>query len=496
LAVKSESALRINPSLFYTLYRPSRCDLRLYLSQKKFETAQPTAFEQVIFRLGERHEKTHLSTFPEFVNLTGKRVTRTLEEIHKGSLVIYQGELRTQFLIEDKKIEIAGVPDFIIKEGSDYFIRDCKLSRNVTEDKHPEIQRQLRLYGWLFEKITGRRPSRLEVLKGDGSIEVISFGDDALISSYLREVLGIISLTQEPYSPIGWSKCTSCGYNDFCMTKAIKSNSVDLVPDVDQNLARRLRELKVVTIEELLAGFDEVALSQLKRQWGAREQKVGRKAEGILLQARAMIEKKEIIVKRPEIPILSNYVMFDLEGLPPQLDEIEKVYLWGMQIFGDKPSAFLYSLAEMREEGDRKGWEDFLKMATQVFEEYGDIPFVHWASYEKSKMNMYIKRYGDRGGVAQRVLNNLCDLLPITKNAVVLPQPSYSLKVVEKHVGFRRSQDEYGGDWSIAKYIEAVETEDETKRQSLMDEILKYNEEDLKATWAVLEWLRTVSQIS
>lgn len=86
----------------------------------------------------------------------------------------------------------------------------------------------------------------------------------------------------------------------------------------------------------------------------------------------------------------------------------------------------------------------------------------------------------------------MVDLLSVTKDAVILPQPSYSLKVVEKHVGFKRSQDEYGGDWSIAKYIEAVETEDEKERQSIMDEIIKYNEEDLKATWVVFEWLKTL----
>ena len=49
---------------------------------------------------------------------------------------------------------------------------------------------------------------------------------------------------------------------------------------------------------------------------------------------------------------------------------------------------------------------------------------------------------------------------------------------------------EFGGDWSIVQYIRAVETEDENLRQEIMDEILKYNEEDLKATWAVLQWLR------
>ncbi len=42
----------------------------------------------------------------------------------------------------------------------------------------------------------------------------------------------------------------------------------------------------------------------------------------------------------------------------------------------------------------------------------------------------------------------------------------------------------------MAQYIEATETEDEDTRQKVMDTILKYNEEDLAATWAVLDWLR------
>jgi predicted RecB family nuclease len=47
-----------------------------------------------------------------------------------------------------------------------------------------------------------------------------------------------------------------------------------------------------------------------------------------------------------------------------------------------------------------------------------------------------------------------------------------------------------GGQWAMAMFVEATETSDESKRKQLMDEILKYNEEDLAATWAVFEWLR------
>ena len=43
----------------------------------------------------------------------------------------------------------------------------------------------------------------------------------------------------------------------------------------------------------------------------------------------------------------------------------------------------------------------------------------------------------------------------------------------------------------MAMFIEAVETRDESKRKQLMGEILKYNEEDLGATWAVFQWLRS-----
>jgi len=43
----------------------------------------------------------------------------------------------------------------------------------------------------------------------------------------------------------------------------------------------------------------------------------------------------------------------------------------------------------------------------------------------------------------------------------------------------------------MAKYIEATETEDEVLRTRVMDEILTYNQEDLAALWAALQWLKS-----
>ena len=61
---------------------------------------------------------------------------------------------------------------------------------------------------------------------------------------------------------------------------------------------------------------------------------------------------------------------------------------------------------------------------------------------------------------------------------------------MERLAGFERTQDEYGGDWSIAQYFRAIETADRKLRRELLAQILKYNEEDLDATWAVFQWLR------
>ena len=122
---------------------------------------------------------------------------------------------------------------------------------------------------------------------------------------------------------------------------------------------------------------------------------------------------------------------------------------------------------------------------------YGDaIPFVHWASYEKTHISQYIDRYGDPDGIAAHVKANLLDLLTVARDSVVLPLPSFSLKVIEKYIGYERTQAEYGGEWSMANFILATETSDEQLRAQIMEQILKYNDEDLKATWAVSAWLR------
>lgn len=359
----------------------------------------------------------------------------------------------------------------------------------MEREHHAEIALQLQLYGWLYERTTGVPPKHLQAHTGNGEIVDVPYDVGAAALSELSRILALKRLTAEPYEPIGWTKCDGCGFSGHCLPPAEARKDVSLVIDVDQGLARKLHGDGIETAYQLVTGFDAVRLSQFKRPWGDREQKVGKKAGKILMYAEVLATGRERLLGPAAIPTYENYVIFDLEGMPPHLDELEKIYLWGMQVFGKRPGPFTGVTAGFGSGGDREGWQKFLRAAAGIFADHGDIPFVHWAPYEKTHVKRYIDRYGDPDGIAARVLRNLLDLLPITKDAVALPIYSYSLKVVEKHIGFRRTLEGGGGQWAMAQFIKATETGDEAERNARMAEILKYNEEDLAATWAVFEWL-------
>jgi len=126
------------------------------------------------------------------------------------------------------------------------------------------------------------------------------------------------------------------------------------------------------------------------------------------------------------------------------LEDVTRIYLWGAQVFA-RGRRVPSSGEWIWDDGDEKCWKDFLALAAGIFNQYGDAPWVHYATYEATNIKEYIIRYGDPDGIAARVQANLLNLHPICKGSVILPIPSYSLKVIEKHIGFKRSQTEYGG---------------------------------------------------
>lgn len=474
---------------YHGYYQLKPCSLRVYLRAKGIEAAEPDAYHKLLQKLGQRHEQRHLSQFTHYFDARGD-VEETRKAYMQKENVIYQPAMKVK---HDKFGDIVGVPDFFIREDDGYLVRDCKLARRFSEEHHAEIFRQLELYGWLYEQSFGNPPLRLEAYMGDGQLQVVPY-QPARALEVLAFILGLEQLAEEPFEAVGWSKCLDCGYNEFCWDRAKERHDVAMLPGVDQALARALRGQKIIRYDDLLAQYNEATLSDVKKEVGGKLRKVGSAAGKILNHAGAFQSGKMIPLQSPALKKTANLVMFDVEGIPPHLEHSEKTYLWGLKVFGEKPRAYSPALAIVGVDGDRKGWEKFLVECAAIFAEYDSIPFVHWSPYEKTQLRKYVGKCGDGDGVAGRVLENLYDLHPVVENAFVIPTPSYGLKLIEQFAGYKRTLTETGGKWSMATYIEAVETEDPYQAARLMADILKYNEEDLDAMWFVYQWIVGKSQ--
>ena len=520
--------MRFKATDIYDYYRPSECERRVALrARKEPEQETDSPFDKLLRNLGHLHEAAHLATLPAVVDLNPDahdqptRERLTLESIRANAPAIYQPRFRLEFPLDGEPCELIGEPDFLIRDPArrGYVIRDSKLARNIGSRRHLAIPLQLKIYAFLFERLVGKPPLGLEVHAGTGEIVPVKYEGEEEVLEALRDHLRMRAKDLADYEPVGWNKCGGCGFEDRCWGEAEAAQDVALLPVVAQQRARDLHELGIKSIARIAAAVDDPAHHDYF--WiGKKKPKHKSFVSALLKSAEAHTSGKPVpIDDPPTLPIAPNYAMFDLEGLPPYADDLDRIYLWGVKVFGEKPSPYLPAQSGFGEDGDREGWFAFLELVARLFTEYGpDLPFIHWSPYEKTKVTDYINRYGDiplvpssnpavgaglappgqltapalldrATGVAAQLLTNLTDLLSITKSSYALPLPSYSLKVVDQYVGYRRTLTDANGAWSIAEYIKATETNDPVARAAIVNQILAYNEEDLDATWAVMKWL-------
>lgn len=481
----------------YDYHRPKKCERRVALRHRGAPASVRSEFTELLFRLGVRHERSHLETFGSVEDLSGihepeARQAATLSAIRSGTPAIYQGRLAASVVFDGERCQVVGEPDFLIFDGGRYRIRDSKLARHIDEKRHPEIVLQLQLYGWLYGQVVGSPAAALEVHAGTGEIVPVEFDGGEATLNFLRELRRMRLLPDDAYEPVGWSKCDGCVYRDLCWTEAEARKDVALLPHVDQKWARKLHDRGILDIASLAAAFHRPDLRDLfyDKATKKKPERIRASAASILESVEAHGSGTHRPIDHVVLPDPSAMVVLDLEGLPPYIDELEKIYLWGIKDFREASPRYLFAQAGFGPGGDLEGWKTFLDIVWHLIDSGSNPLFVHYGGYEKTKIELYLKRYGDPTGVAERLLGFLFDLYPAITNSVSLPVFSYGLKSVEKYIGFRRTIAEAHGAWAMSRYIEATETSDRILRDQIMGRILVYNEEDLDATRCVLEWLR------
>jgi predicted RecB family nuclease len=485
--------LHFNATDVYDYYKPSECARRVALKARGAPQQEiDTPFLKLLRNLGDRHEKAHLATLFGVVVLDtedpAERERLTLQAIRDGAASIYHPRFRLGMDLDGEPLELVGEPDFLLRDPEcvGYRIRDSKLARNIDAKRHRGIPLQLQIYGLLYERVVGTPPAALEVHTGKGEIVPIDYIGAEAVLAELRRHRVLRAGDPAAYEPVGLSKCGGCGYEDRCWDEAIVARDVSLLPPVDQKKARTLHARGITSIDQIPPAIDGPDSTYRDLFWqGKKSPRVTDTAARLRRFAEAFLAGKSVVIEPPDLPDPARCVFLDLEGLPPYLDELEKIYLWGIKDYRGEKARFLPALADFGPAGDRAGWERFLAAASNLLAATPDLRFVHWGGYEKTAIERYRDRYGD-SEIVDRLLAALVDLLAVTRASIVLPIAGYGLKRVEKLVGFDRKLV-YDGSRAMAGYIEACETQDSAVQESIVAEILAYNEEDLDATRAVLD---------
>ena len=145
--------------------------------------------------------------------------------------------------------------------------------------------------------------------------------------------------------------------------------------------------------------------------------------------------------------------------MPPQLDELEKIYLWGMQVFGEDPGPSAPRPPASAPHGDREGWESFLREAEEIFSRawrHPVRPLGDLRADEDRPLRRALRRPRRHRGAGQaQSARPSSDHLRVHRRArsrAMASSRSRSSPASSAQLA------DYGGDWSMARYIEATET--------------------------------------
>ena len=196
-------------------------------------------------------------------------------------------------------------------------------------------------------------------------------------------------------------------------------------------------------------------------------------------QAKMLVNNETYIIKKPDFPKVQNEIYFDVESDPTR----DIYYLLGFLVkSGDAKPEYKYFWANGKEE-ESKIWKQFLDFLAS----WDDFVIYHFAPYERQVFDRLKAQYGAPEVLERKFVGNTIDLHMKLVESVVLPLYFYTLKDVAKHIGFNWDAPDAGGAESVTWYNDWLDT----KGEDIKLKILRYNEDDVRATLLVKEWLET-----
>ncbi|MBI5654534.1 TM0106 family RecB-like putative nuclease [Candidatus Uhrbacteria bacterium] len=404
---------------------------------------------------------------PETADLE-KDFAQTLECMKKGAPLIYHGTLVSG--------EWAGRPDILARrEGESdlgawhYVPIDVKSTHDI--EKYQKFQ--LAFYAALLERIQARAPSETAIYNSDR--ECLYF-DPADIAEEFAGFMKDLETSIHGKKPelVLRKGCYDVGpWGNLCERSAKEADDIALLYNVNVTKLKTLRELGIRTIADA-AEMDPLAFT------GETKGLTLHSLDTIKLQAQALKSGSVIIRKPVELPAAEYEIHFDIESSPPHGID----YLYGLLIRepGKKDEYVRFVSRSSSEDAEGEMWRRFLAWLETLPPEY---VVYHYSPYELTRLKTLENRHGTSHWL-DLFRSHMVDLSIYVKHNVTFPLYFYGLKHVAKFLGFswRGALVKSGGE-SVDQFAKFLETSDE----AIIKAIIDYNEDDVRATAHLKDWL-------
>ncbi len=433
---------------------------------------------------------------------------------------------------------VRGVADFLVRVEAagdvpeHYEAVDAKLARQEAKPGHVL---QLCFYADALEALTGHRGEHIHLELGSGRTETIRLTQ---VDAYWRRMKGQLvralggaasaATVAEPCN-----HCNFCEFADVCNSGWRENDSLVFVAGIRSADRATLVESGIGTMAALAAvdidapenPIDVRHLDRLVHQADLQVRTRARSDESAplfeMVEQRSSTSDSETdgdtdgarpgepagfaALPRPD----EGDVFLDFEGHPFWKPEAGLFFLFGL-IERSDDSIAAHS-GDPRVGGPEHDWDfvDFwahdeaeessataalIQHLAQRRERFPDMHVYHYNHTERSAL----QRLTIEHGVAELALEELVatgclvDLYPIVRDVVRIGTESYGLKHVELLTPYQRSHDIDQGAGAVIEYERWTAEPDRARRdQTMLDRIARYNEDDVRATRAVRDWIAT-----
>lgn len=482
-----------HPHLWITddlLFNHLRCHRRAFLDVygQDVQRDPPSDYLQKLRQDSIAHQLTVLGDAPTHQPRYPSRdwqagATATLELMRQGVERIVRGVLLVQ---QADGICLVSCPDVLINHpGQSIFGDWLYVPTEIKLGKRPKLDYQLigTYHAYLLAAVQGAWSETSWLMlrqRGPYAIDLEQLLPK--MQAALDGCIQMIKTQQEPEVFIAHNRCDLCHWFSHCYGKAQQEEHLSLLPGVTPSRYIYLKQAGVTRLENLA----KLSPRHLESLPGFGSQV----AHKLILQAQSTLHQRALphspFQDNPDFPLLTEdelpthavELYFDIEAAPEQ----NLVYLHGVLVVDrHQQTDTFYPLLADAPDQEEAIWQKLWDLIWQ----YPDAPIFHFCPYEVQTVRRLAERYNDSLHDLDRVLDRFVDLHERVTRVATLPVESYALKPIARWLGFNWRDADANGAQSIYWYAQWLQTGD----RQFLDAIVRYNEDDCRATYRVKEWL-------